>query len=132
MMGTVARMRTARAFARLDRMLDSGRSCVRIALKCVTASSSSALGSGYVQSRLIAARIPKRWPNAPRGGSPVGTSYTEKSFFVARSANIPPDVIAIPRHPRSEEHTSELQSQSNLVCRLLLEKKKKKVKTLWR
>src|SRR5688572_31805530 len=36
-----------------------------------------------------------------------------------------------PRHPqaradRSEEHTSELQSQSNLVCRLLLEKKKKK------
>src|SRR2546430_10916449 len=27
--------------------------------------------------------------------------------------------------PRSEEHTSELQSQSNLVCRLLLEKKKK-------
>src|SRR5688572_31835893 len=29
---------------------------------------------------------------------------------------------------RSEEHTSELQSQSNLVCRLLLEKKKKKRK----
>src|SRR5688572_32638851 len=29
---------------------------------------------------------------------------------------------------RSEEHTSELQSQSNLVCRLLLEKKKKKNK----
>src|SRR2546427_5021191 len=28
------------------------------------------------------------------------------------------------RHQRSEEHTSELQSQSNLVCRLLLEKKK--------
>src|SRR2546427_8054141 len=30
------------------------------------------------------------------------------------------------RGSRSEEHTSELQSQSNLVCRLLLEKKKKK------
>src|SRR2546430_13487893 len=29
-------------------------------------------------------------------------------------------------YDRSEEHTSELQSQSNLVCRLLLEKKKKK------
>src|SRR5438034_5834878 len=28
-------------------------------------------------------------------------------------------------HPRSEEHTSELQSHSDLVCRLLLEKKKK-------
>src|SRR5688572_31181032 len=31
---------------------------------------------------------------------------------------------------RSEEHTSELQSQSNLVCRLLLEKKKKKIKKI--
>src|SRR2546427_2913062 len=30
---------------------------------------------------------------------------------------------------RSEEHTSELQSQSNLVCRLLLEKKKKRRET---
>src|SRR2546430_16224256 len=32
---------------------------------------------------------------------------------------------AVGRRKRSEEHTSELQSQSNLVCRLLLEKKKK-------
>src|SRR2546430_7561082 len=32
---------------------------------------------------------------------------------------------------RSEEHTSELQSQSNLVCRLLLEKKKKIVTTCY-
>src|SRR5438034_10720971 len=31
-----------------------------------------------------------------------------------------------PRDSRSEEHTSELQSHSDLVCRLLLEKKKKK------
>src|SRR3989475_9077062 len=31
---------------------------------------------------------------------------------------------------RSEEHTSELQSQSNLVCRLLLEKKKKKIRSM--
>src|SRR2546426_4699727 len=32
------------------------------------------------------------------------------------------------RNPRSEEHTSELQSPCNLVCRLLLEKKKKNTK----
>src|SRR2546427_9557441 len=32
----------------------------------------------------------------------------------------------LPPPQRSEEHTSELQSQSNLVCRLLLEKKKKR------
>src|SRR2546430_8515434 len=35
--------------------------------------------------------------------------------------------ILVGIHHRSEEHTSELQSQSNLVCRLLLEKKKKQI-----
>src|SRR2546430_12223992 len=35
------------------------------------------------------------------------------------------------RSARSEEHTSELQSQSNLVCRLLLEKKKKHKNNLY-
>src|SRR5688572_32830066 len=46
---------------------------------------------------------------------------------------LPPGIPDVLHHParwrrlfRSEEHTSELQSQSNLVCRLLLEKKKKK------
>src|SRR2546427_3227949 len=34
-------------------------------------------------------------------------------------------VVTFHSRERSEEHTSELQSQSNLVCRLLLEKKKK-------
>src|SRR2546430_4083944 len=38
----------------------------------------------------------------------------------AREGEVRPHAIT----PRSEEHTSELQSQSNLVCRLLLEKKK--------
>src|SRR5438270_6719241 len=37
-----------------------------------------------------------------------------------------PTAVGILATTRSEEHTSELQSQSNLVCRLLLEKKKKK------
>src|SRR2546427_5497533 len=37
-----------------------------------------------------------------------------------------PAALAAEWAKRSEEHTSELQSQSNLVCRLLLEKKKKK------
>src|SRR5688572_31857091 len=35
-------------------------------------------------------------------------------------------LVVTPTQTRSEEHTSELQSQSNLVCRLLLEKKNKK------
>src|SRR2546430_6701451 len=34
--------------------------------------------------------------------------------------------LSLRKFQRSEEHTSELQSQSNLVCRLLLEKKKKR------
>src|SRR5688572_31716826 len=51
------------------------------------------------------------------------------SAFVSRRIS---DAFQLPgggfgrRRFRSEEHTSELQSQSNLVCRLLLEKKKKK------
>src|SRR2546422_8316561 len=35
------------------------------------------------------------------------------------------EFFVFPIHPRSEEHTSELQSRLHLVCRLLLEKKKK-------
>src|SRR5436190_5699832 len=38
-------------------------------------------------------------------------------------------LLPLRRRNRSEEHTSELQSHSDLVCRLLLEKKKKKKKT---
>src|SRR5690606_41863804 len=38
----------------------------------------------------------------------------------------PPQKFDPDTHRRSEEHTSELQSRENLVCRLLLEKKKKK------
>src|SRR2546430_7663115 len=45
----------------------------------------------------------------------------ERGFCVRSAANEIGEAI------RSEEHTSELQSQSNLVCRLLLEKKKKLV-----
>src|SRR2546430_6233184 len=43
----------------------------------------------------------------------------------ARATGLRDRVLKQRRDLRSEEHTSELQSQSNLVCRLLLEKKKK-------
>src|SRR2546430_4297735 len=42
----------------------------------------------------------------------------------------PEDVPLLGALARSEEHTSELQSQSNLVCRLLLEKKNKTLRSL--
>src|SRR2546430_9403073 len=44
------------------------------------------------------------------------------------NAAIPSFESSLAQRSRSEEHTSELQSQSNLVCRLLLEKKKKNVR----
>src|SRR2546427_5948527 len=57
-------------------------------------------------------------------------SKTPPSPFSSGPASIPPGSPEVPsqKNWRSEEHTSELQSQSNLVCRLLLEKKKKKYK----
>src|SRR2546427_8695133 len=58
--------------------------------------------------------------------------FTVNEFTAADSKSYHPDFEVINAHSpinkferlRSEEHTSELQSQSNLVCRLLLEKKK--------
>src|SRR5437899_6929097 len=65
-----------------------------------------------------------------------GLSRTEARIsHISRLRAMPPEtemrVIRCPacscwRTPRSEEHTSELQSLRHLVCRLLLEKKKKK------
>src|SRR5256885_5584256 len=50
----------------------------------------------------------------------LGLSYVFGAAMVALYAGFTPQSVA-----RSEEHTSELQSPCNLVCRLLLEKKKK-------
>src|SRR2546427_9530747 len=69
---------------------------------------------------------------------PISISYAERSSVrptgpVARTTRPCASIQALVVRPpmrcsrsrsRSEEHTSELQSQSNLVCRLLLEKKK--------
>src|SRR5207302_4761868 len=54
-------------------------------------------------------------PIAGRGSNGIGGDCRRRNRSGSRS-----------RVPRSEEHTSELQSRENLVCRLLLEKKKKK------
>src|SRR2546430_8726596 len=58
---------------------------------------------------------------APAGGWP-GDARSSDLMVVGL------DLGSGDRARRSEEHTSELQSQSNLVCRLLLEKKKKAVR----
>src|SRR5260221_6676085 len=53
---------------------------------------------------------------------------TPKALSIATHCHCLMAVVALTKtysEPRSEEHTSELQSHSDLVCRLLLEKKKK-------
>src|SRR2546422_9843257 len=62
-------------------------------------------------SRLVQPRVVGPWPR--NCGRPLRTSRSPRSCRLARPC-------------RSEEHTSELQSRLHLVCRLLLEKKKKK------
>src|SRR2546430_11154120 len=62
---------------------------------------------------------------------PRSTLFPYTTLFRSRGARChwlcEPERFRRLRTPRSEEHTSELQSQSNLVCRLLLEKKKKRI-----
>src|SRR3712207_8877287 len=65
-----------------------------------------------------AAGQPERPPGPPRGGRRWGRGG-------GRAGGGSADTAAIHRRPRSEEHTSELQSRQYLVCRLLLEKKKR-------
>src|SRR2546430_12290273 len=60
---------------------------------------------------------------------PCGEEFDFEKLFLGflrarcRAQGAPPDLKRRILDERSEEHTSELQSQSNLVCRLLLEKK---------
>src|SRR2546430_11822102 len=65
---------------------------------------------------------------------PASVSSTMSAPGLARPSRVASQALqraALPHMAaRSEEHTSELQSQSNLVCRLLLEKKKKKLDIL--
>src|SRR2546430_3456676 len=75
--------------------------------------------------RSFAARAGELRESAPQGcGDLRGVVHGERGLGDGRQ---PPGVAHLERADisRSEEHTSELQSQSNLVCRLLLEKKKK-------
>src|SRR2546430_13528289 len=62
-------------------------------------------------------------PDAPLVLVPTD-SATAARDSAARATSPPPGPAPV-APTRSEEHTSELQSQSNLVCRLLLEKKKR-------
>src|SRR5438046_8396981 len=70
-----------------------------------------------------------RAPGRGAGGIRLGRAPGERVRLLGWAAERAPRRvlgagILLLRRPRSEEHTSELQSLTNLVCRLLLEKKK--------
>src|SRR2546427_1903021 len=64
---------------------------------------------------------PLDWPTTKGASRMKSLASGTQGRMGASSSSLPRPS----RQGRSEEHTSELQSQSNLVCRLLLEKKKK-------
>src|SRR5439155_2244675 len=79
----------------------------------------------------------KRQRARPDSGSSAITMFVPVSRYkrpnastgVASKVSLPARVSPAPSS-RSEEHTSELQSRGHLVCRLLLEKKKKEYQTV--
>src|SRR5258708_26043295 len=74
--------------------------------------------TGAGRTHCVVARA-HRAPCATARGDPTGAGG--QKFYRLSDAR---------RGPRSEEHTSELQSPDHLVCRLLLEKKKKKTQNI--
>src|SRR2546427_1153577 len=69
-------------------------------------------------------RSRSKWRVAQIQGPQAGAAHLCRR---SSAGSLQSDVCPPARDVRSEEHTSELQSQSNLVCRLLLEKKKNRV-----
>src|SRR2546430_3889375 len=82
-------------------------------------------GGGVPKERAPARYGPSASSTRPSGGCSVSYSYWPRSSSSIPAARCSGSSQVL-EYTRSEEHTSELQSQSNLVCRLLLEKKKKK------
>src|SRR3712207_8410335 len=78
------------------------------------------------RSKLTPAVIPR--PTRGRRTPPYAGAHEAPRALVAGPLHAQHLVRGAHRRARSEEHTSELQSRQYLVCRLLLEKKKKKIK----
>src|SRR5688572_32045157 len=72
----------------------------------------------FTISNRTTAVLPYDWCSVGLASRGNGDDFPPATYSPARRCGIGANL-------RSEEHTSELQSQSNLVCRLLLEKKKK-------
>src|SRR5690606_4732770 len=109
--------RSARSASGLGKQAGEGRArpCPRLDRLWV------GLGSARDQLRIsFGSARPARQP--PPAERLVAAAGIEQQLEPADAKRVAAEVHA--RQPRSEEHTSELQSRENLVCRLLLEKKK--------
>src|SRR3712207_6860990 len=73
----------------------------------------------------------RRLPDLPQGVNHAMAAAYRGAFYVVGGYDTnnrhTARAFVLPRGARSEEHTSELQSRQYLVCRLLLEKKKKTI-----
>src|SRR2546426_7350304 len=79
------------------------------------------------RSDLVGARLRERVPRDPRRQLHPNAALDGLAPAHGRTDHRPIREVVARDEQRSEEHTSELQSPCNLVCRLLLEKKKKKI-----
>src|SRR5260370_5112659 len=79
--------------------------------------------SGALARSMASASIPL-WPGMDRSINSTSISWARTRSMASRPLAASPTTRRSTCSERSEEHTSELQSHLNLVCRLLLEKKK--------
>src|SRR5690625_5638653 len=91
--------------------------------------------SKFLSISTISAPYIVSWASLPRATFPFGITIIALSpafaaYAAAEAEVLPVDAQITTLLPRSEEHTSELQSRGHLVCRLLLEKKKEKTTAL--
>src|SRR5688572_29056288 len=104
---------------------------VSSSMAAASTSSSSLSPPGPVTAAISSSEKGPGPPGVPGAGASCAASLVSVGLLpvvtlVHLRRHQPLQGVAAHEAPRSEEHTSELQSQSNLVCRLLLEKKKKK------
>src|SRR5947209_13207182 len=86
-----------------------------------------------IDLRKIRVEVEKLVQSSPEVGTPGKLPQTPRAkkvieYSIEEARNLNHNYVGT-EHLRSEEHTSELQSRQYLVCRLLLEKKKEKLKT---
>src|SRR5207249_10610946 len=121
--GSVAAMRPAEALERIAYLLDRAREKpYRVRAYLRAAEIVKALAPDELVARVVAGTLQELEGIGPKTAAIITEVASSGSTAYLDELE---EKTAIPVGKRSEEHTSELQSRFDLVCRLLLEKKKK-------